>query len=108
MAGEILLIFVVLSAIAAYFIWSYDKKNLRKLNENYNPDDDKSRQGEERRSTGGRQTIPRGTSKFSKVFAEPSRQRVSERADAIKVGEDSVSVGDISSTPHPFRRLQKQ
>lgn len=101
MAGEIFLIVIIVLAIVAYLIYYFDKKKLNKLNETYNPDEDKSRQGEDRRSTRGRESV-------TTLLSEPKRQSVSERTDIGEDGENSSSVREVSRAPHPFRRLQKQ
>jgi len=101
MAGEVLMVIIIILAMVAYAVWWFDKKNLKKLKKNYNPDEDKSKQGEERRSTRGREPI-------SKVLLEPKGQVPSERADTIKDGEDGSSVREDGIPRNPFTRLQKQ
>lgn len=87
---------ILIFSATFYFILNFlDNIKKRKLNLRYNPNEDKSKQGEERRIVGGRESI-------SKILHKPPRPSSDERTVTPEARKDSSSFGNF------FNRLQKK
>jgi len=102
--GIIVIIFLM---ILFFIIWIiHEKIKLKRLRKKYNEDDDKSKQGEERRESGSFPRIAE-TKPPLKGFVEPQRDSVLPPTETGVDGETGTRSGKTDKLTNFFERLRK-